>query len=198
MNVISRCKVYSLDAFTCPRQHSCSINGQSANRIHIVQDTLGGNATTHEVVDRVRGECGGNGLVLNISSMPWRTLDSAVFHQANVSMLQFSSVVQFLSQLVSDPETALSRCAAQAADPAQPLTWLLLDNLSHLAMDPAFDAQILNKLLRSVQGTFGAVVISTSLPLAFHGGVENSFSHSGKCASGDRLLAHFQECDVVL
>lgn len=198
MNVVARCKIYPLDQFIRTHQYRCNINGRSVARIHIVQDTLSSNEKTKDVLETVRVECVGNGLILNVSSMPWQISDSPVFIQANSSMLEFDTFTHFLSQLISDPKIALSRCKSYGGDLSKPLTWILLDNLSHLSLDPKYDSLALNKLLNALQRIFGAVVITTSLPLAFHGGVELSFEHSGKCPGGDQLLLIFNSSDVVL
>ncbi|QEU63064.1 Psy3 [Kluyveromyces lactis] len=206
MNVVSRCKVYSLDQFTSPYQYTCEVDGKKCARIHVVQETLRGNDKTRTIVNTVRKQCEGNGLILNISSMPWNDHNDLhetypEFQQTNLSMLQFDSFIQFMSQLCTDPVTALSRCQPQNSETStsKQLAWVLIDNLSHLSMDPKFDAKLLNRSIRLVQQTFGSVVISTSLPLSFHGGIESTFKHqSTKCASGDRLLPYFNESDIIL
>lgn len=202
--------MYSLDQFTRPYQYTCEVNGKKCSRIHIVQETLRGNEKTMAIVNKVQKHCEGNGLIFNVSSMPWVQESNQdgedpilypEFQQTNLSMLQFDSFIQFMSQLCTDPVTALSRCQPQNSETstAKPLAWILIDNLSHLSMDPKFDPKLLSKSIRLIQQTFGSVVISASLPLSFHGGIESSFKHqSTKCASGDSLLSHFNESDIVL
>lgn len=199
MNVVQRCKVYSLNQFTQPFQYTCEFNGKPCSRIHVVQETLSDNDKTRVIVEKVRTHCSGNGLILNISSLPWEL--ERTYHQSNPSMLEFDSFVQFVSQLCSDPVTAFSRCQTDSEQTTtkSPLAWILIDNMSHLAMDPKFNAKVLSKLMKTVQQTFGSVIISTSLPLSFHGGIESTFKHhSTKYQSGDQLVPYFDDSDVIL
>ncbi|CAB4257274.1 similar to Saccharomyces cerevisiae YLR376C PSY3 Protein involved in a Rad51p-, Rad54p-dependent pathway for homologous recombination repair [Maudiozyma barnettii] len=221
MEVLAHCKIYSLSQYYHPQEQLITIDpgitttltDSKTGRIrtlHLIEPDF----KIHDFKRRLLKEnitANGKVLIIDIVSAWKNTLLNDplllpnVWYANSEELFTLEGVICFLARINANPTNTLQReCSIDKNDCHQSnkkeensLQGIIIDNLSYLHTDSTTDTKSLNilfKLIKNIQRTFGCWYVSTSLNNEFYQGIEHSFN-----STNNTIMSNYvNDMDLVM
>ncbi|SMN22665.1 similar to Saccharomyces cerevisiae YLR376C PSY3 Protein involved in a Rad51p-, Rad54p-dependent pathway for homologous recombination repair [Maudiozyma saulgeensis] len=211
MEILAHCKVYSLSQYYHAQRQLLTIDAKTepVRSLHLIEpdfkiydfkrQLLKDNVTTN-----------GKILIIDIVST-WRNtlindakLLNNIWYINSEELFTLEGIICFLARLNANPSNTLhNECSIDKdqtksnTDDSISLQGIIIDNLSYLYAGTANDIKSLNillKLIKNIQRTFGCWYVSTSLNNEFYQGIEHSFTSQNNTI----MSSYMNDIDLVM